>query len=199
MSFIHSSFFKYIKNLLIGVGAAVVMLGALFKLESWPYASEFLIAGLCTEAFIFLILGLLPPHKDYYWEKLYPGLDKYNSKIEPLALGEVGGEKMPGLNGEVVEERLGGMLSELQTMSRSMSSLKALQEVDFAETGDQIKKMGTFYSNLNEAMANINESIEDTKIYKEQLGALNKNLGSLNSVYGSVLNAMSNIRGPEAS
>ena len=79
MSFFKSKGFKYIKNLLIGVGAAVVLMGALFKLESWEGASQMLIIGLTVEAGIFLMLGLLGPEKDYYWEKLYPGLDDYSS------------------------------------------------------------------------------------------------------------------------
>ena len=63
MSFVKSKGFKYLKNLLIGVGAAVVLVGALFKLESWPYASEMLVLGLGTEALIFLVLGILGPEK----------------------------------------------------------------------------------------------------------------------------------------
>src|SRR5215210_2375494 len=66
---------KRIKNMIIGLGASVVLLGALFKLQHWPGASEMLVAGMCTEAFIFALLGILPPHKDYYWEKIYPELD----------------------------------------------------------------------------------------------------------------------------
>jgi len=193
MSFLKSKTFKYIKNLLIGVGAAVVLMGALFKLESWEGASEMLIIGLCVEAFIFLMLGILGPEKDYYWEKLYPGLDDYSSKISPLAAGPVGADT-PGLNGEVVEQQLGGMLNELQGMSKSLGSLKALQEVDFSSTGDQIKTMGNFYTRLNEAMADLSDSLEDTKAYKQQMTALNQNLGSLNNVYGNMLTAMSNIR-----
>ena len=192
MSFLKSKTFKYIKNLIIGIGAAVVLLGALFKLESWPYASEMLIAGLCTEAFIFAFLGLIGPEKDYYWEKLYPGLEDYNSKISPLTAGPVD-DAIPALNGEVVEQQLGGMLSELQGMSKSLGSLKALQEVDFSGTNDQMKAMSNFYTRMNEAMADLADSIEDTKAYKQQLSALNQNLGSLNSVYGNVLTAMSNI------
>ena len=68
MSFVKSKSFKYFKNLLIGVGAAIVLMGALFKLESWPYASEFLILGLSMEAIIFLMLGLLGPEPDFYWQ-----------------------------------------------------------------------------------------------------------------------------------
>ncbi len=189
MAFYKSPWFKYLKNFIIGVGAAIVMVGALFKIQSWEGGSEMLTAGLLTEAFLFLMLGVLPPDKDYYWEKLYPGLQNYDSKIQPLTAGDVGAST-PGLNGEVVEQQLGGMLSELQTMSASLVSLKSLQEVDFSSTGDQLKTMSNFYTRMNEAMATMNDSLEDTKRYQEQISALNRNLGSLNSVYGNVLSAM---------
>ncbi len=194
MSFIKSKGFKYIKNLVIGLGAAVVLVGALAKLLSHPLADLMLTVGLLTEAGIFAFLGIIGPDPDYYWNKLYPGLDNYNAKIQPLAAGPAAAEDLPGLNGQVVEQQLGGMLTELQGMSSSLGSLKALQEVDFSSTGDQIKTMGNFYSRMNEAMANISDSLEDTKNYKDQLTALNQNLGSLNSVYGNILSAMGNIR-----
>ncbi len=192
MSFVKTKGFKYIKNLLIGAGAAVVLMGALFKLESWEGASEMLIIGLSVEAMIFLFLGIIGPEKDYYWEKLYPGLDDYHSRIAPLTEGEVGAAP-PAINGEVVEQQLGGMLNELQSMSSSLGSLKSLQEVDFSDTGKQLETMNNFYTRMNEAMANLSDSLEDTAKYKEQLSSLNQNLGSLNSVYGNVLAAMSNI------
>lgn len=192
MSFLKSKWFKYLKNLLIGAGAAVVLMGALFKLESLPGASMMLTIGLCIEAFIFLFLGLIGPEPDYYWDKLYPGLSDYHSNIAPITEGGTA-TKTPGLNGEVVEQQLGGMLNELQGMSSSLGSLKALQEVDFSQTSDQMKTMGNFYTRMNEAMGTLNDSLEDTKQYSEQLSALNKNLGSLNNVYGNVLSAMSNI------
>ena len=204
MSFLKTKTFKYLKNLIIGVGAGIVLLGALFKILSWEYANEMLMAGMFTEAFIFVFLGVIGPEKDYYWEKLYPGLDKYNSNIAPLTAGPVGSvstPQVPALNGEVVEQQLGGMLTELQSMSKSLSSLKALQEVDFSGTSDQIKTMSNFYSKLNEAMADLADSLEDTKQYKDQLSALNQNLGTLNNtysalnnVYGNVISAMSNVR-----
>ncbi len=191
-SFVKSKSFKYAKNLIIGVGAAVVLMGALFKLQSWPYASEMLIIGLSVEALIFLMLGVLGPDKDYYWEKLYPGLSDYESNIAPLTAGDLGEVAKP-LNADAVEANLSGMLEELKSMSTNLGSLKALQEIDFSGTSEQVKAMGNFYARINEAMADLQDSVEDTKAYKDQLAALNENLGSLNSVYGSVLNAMSNI------
>lgn len=201
MSFIKSKGFKYLKNLIIGLGAAVVLLGALFKILSWPYANEMLMAGMFTEAFIFAMLGIIPPEKDYYWEKLYPGIDSYSGNVTPLTPSGVSQPaNVPALNGEVVEQQLGGMLTELQTMSRSMSSLKALQEVDFSGTKDQLQAMSNFYSKLNEAMADLSDSVEETKQYKDQLHELNTNIGrlnqtysSLNNVYGNVVSAMSNV------
>lgn len=194
MSVFKTKSFKYVKNLIIGVGAAVVLLGALFKLESWEGASEMLIVGLFTEAFIFLMLGLLGPEPDYYWHKLYPGLEDYNSRIAPLTAGPT--NNMPDvapLHGDVVERQLGGMLTELQSMSKSLGALKALQEVDFSGTQEQVKSMSNFYTKMNEAMSDMAKSAEDVRAYKDQLSALNKNLGSLNTVYGNMLTAMSNI------
>jgi hypothetical protein len=194
MSFVKSKGFKYLKNLIIGVGAAIVLMGALFKIESWPYASEMLILGLTVEAGLFLMLGILGPEPDYYWDKIIPGLADYNSKLGPVnfAGGGAAQPQLPSLNGEVVENRLGGMLSELQSMSKSLGSLKSLQEVDFSGTQEQIKGMNNFYSKMTEAMANMSDAMEDTKMYKEQMSALNKNLGSLNAVYGGMLSAMNN-------
>ncbi|MCS6929847.1 MAG: gliding motility protein GldL [Saprospiraceae bacterium] len=191
-SFVKSKPFKYFKNLIIGVGASIVLLGALFKLESWEYASEMLIVGLSVEAVIFLFLGIIGPEPDYYWHKLYPGLDDYNSRIQPLTSGPNVPEVAP-LHGDVVERQLGGMLTELQSMSKSLAALKALQEVDFSGTQEQIKTMTNFYSKMNEAMADMARSAEDVRQYKDQLAALNKNLMSLNTVYGNMLAAMANI------
>jgi hypothetical protein len=193
MSFVKTKSFKYLKNLFIGLGAATVLMGALFKLESWEGASEMLIIGLTVEAFIFLLLGLLGPEPDYYWDKLYPGLNDYHSQIAPLTAGPQADMGVP-IHGDVIEAQLGGMLTELQSMSKNLSSLKALQEVDFSGTSEQIKTMNNFYAKLNEAMADLSDSLEDTKSYKDQISDLNKNLSGLNNVYGGMLNAMAPFR-----
>lgn len=187
MSILKSKGFKYFKNLVIGLGAAAVMMGALGKINSEPWGGTMITIGLITEACLFAFLGLIGPEKDYYWEKLYPGLDKYNTSIAPLSAGGAGASR--ALDADAVENRLGGMLSELQGMSKSLGSLKALQEVDFSETSKQLQGMNNFYGRMQEAMQNINDSVDDTKAYKDQMSALNKNLTSLNGVYGNILNA----------
>lgn len=215
MSFIHSAGFAYIKNLIIGVGASIVLIGALFKIQSWPGASEMLMVGLLTEAGLFIMLGLLPPHKDYYWEKLYPGLDQHGGHIDNpdgggakfdgealnRSLAKIG-EGINGLNNlsfdtsslenqnKTMIDAQAKMVSELQTMAKSMSSLQALQNADFKEIENLTKGAGKFASALNDAITSISESLEDTKVYREQLAQLNNNMQALNGVYGGVLAAM---------
>jgi len=195
MSILKSKGFKYFKNLIIGVGAAAVMAGALYKIQSWEMPViggqkfDLLTIGLIVEAVIFLFLGLIGPDKDYYWDKLYPGLDNYTSNISPLTAGPTGAVAGRSLDADAVESNLGGMLTELQGMSKSLGSLKALQEVDFSETGDQIKSMNNFYTQMNTAMEQLSNTVEDTKLYADQMQSLNKNLSSLNGVYGNVLGA----------
>lgn len=190
MSFVKSKGFKYFKNLVIGLGASIVMLGALGKINSYSWGGMAITAGLITEAVLFGFLGIIGPEKDYYWEKLYPGLDNYNANLSPLTAGEMGSSaSLRPLDADIVENKLGGMLDELQDMSKSLGSLRALQEVDFSETSEQLKTMHNFYSRMTEAMATLNETVEDTKLYKEQMATLNQNLSSLNGVYGNVLSA----------
>jgi len=198
MAFTKSPAFKYFKNFVIGVGAAIVMLGALYKIQSWEMPMngklDLLTIGLGVEAGLFLLIGILGPEPDYYWDKLYPGLNKYDGDVVPLASGG-GMAPVAALNGEVVEQQLGGMLTELQTMSKSMSSLKALQDADFSGTGEQVRQMGNFYAKLNEAMADLAATADETKAYKANMKSLNGNLNTLNSVYGNMISAM---RGPNA-
>lgn len=193
MAFYKSNWFKYLKNLIIGVGASLVMIGALGKINSEPWGGIAITIGLVTEAFLFLILGLLPPEKDYYWDKLYPGLGDYTANLQPVAgMKSNGASTVKQLDGEKVEAQLTGMLDELRGMSKSLGSLRALQEVDFSSTAQQVKTMNNFYTKLNEAMAELTDTVDDTKEYREHITSLNRNLGTLNTVYGNMLHAMSN-------
>lgn len=193
MAFYKSNWFKYLKNLIIGVGASLVMIGALGKINSEPWGGIAITIGLVTEAILFLMLGLLPPEKDYYWDKLYPGLGDYSANLSPISgITSNGASTAKQLDGEKVEAQLAGMLDELRGMSKSLGSLKALQEVDFSHTSQQVKTMNNFYTKLNEAMAELSDTVDDTKEYREQITSLNRNLGGLNTVYGNMLHAMSN-------
>ena len=78
MSFINnlvrSKTYKTFMGYLYGWGAAVVIIGALFKIMHWPGANIMLIAGMGTETVIFFLSAFEPPHKEWDWSLVYPEL-----------------------------------------------------------------------------------------------------------------------------
>jgi gliding motility-associated protein GldL len=189
---------KRVKNVIIGIGAAVVMMGALFKLESWPGASAMLIVGLSVEAFIFALQGILPPHKDYYWEKIYPELD-----ISPEVEGESEGhyakkgsiteqldEMLENANVESkLIERLGHNLGRL---GDNIEKLAEIGEVSLAtneyaaktrEATVALSQMKEAYTGATESIRALANSTSDAQNFHTQMQLVTKNLASLNSIY----------------
>lgn len=71
---LHSRGWRTFMGRMYGWGAAVVIIGILFKLEHWPYADYFLISGLITEAIIFFLYAFEPSPEEYDWSLVYPEL-----------------------------------------------------------------------------------------------------------------------------
>ena len=77
-------------NVVYGLGAAVVILGALFKLQGWPGANFMLIAGLGTEALIFTLSAFDPPSKhEWDWSKVYPALGTGSEGTSASQVGNI--------------------------------------------------------------------------------------------------------------
>jgi len=75
---------KNVVNIIYSAGASVVIIGALFKILHWPGASQVLMIGMFTEAFLFLIGTLEHPHPEFHWENVFPQLLEYGTKPELL-------------------------------------------------------------------------------------------------------------------
>jgi gliding motility-associated protein GldL len=199
---------KYIKNLIIGLGASVVLIGALAKLQHWSFAGPALIIGMSVEAFIFAILGILPPHRDYYWEKYYPGLDenphveayKKGIKFQPTPIAGIGG------NNSSATAHLDKMLEE---SNMNPANIKKLGDnfMKFGETVNQVKDISHIASATNDyaskakeatsalgqmkdtflgataTLASFNNAADETSKFHSQVTTLTKNLGSLNQIY----------------
>lgn len=71
---------KKYENLIYGVGAAIVILGALFKIQHWPYGSEILTLGMVIEAGIFLFSALTPAEVEGGYVHV-PNLEAYNNQL----------------------------------------------------------------------------------------------------------------------
>lgn len=201
-AFFETERFKRIKNLIIGVGASIVLVGALFKILHWDGADIMLMVGMFTEAFIFLFLGVTPPHRDYYWEKVYPDLHispeveearsgKKANKLEPKESVTKQLDKM--LEDAKVEpimiERLGENLKKLGDNIEKLSTVQdaALHTNEYSdrikEASVAVDDMREAYENAAKAMEQITNSSVDTTKYHEQVQIVTKNLSQLNAIY----------------
>jgi gliding motility-associated protein GldL len=78
----------------------------------------------------------------------------------------------------------------LQVMTKNLSSLNTIYELELQDTNNHLKVMNTFYSNLANASQSMAQSVDDAKKTQEQIGILARNLSSLNAIYGNMLSAM---------
>lgn len=201
---------KYIKNAIMGLGASMVLLGALFKIMHWPGAGIMLSIGMFVEVFLFAFIGLLPPHKDYYWERYYPNLDE-NPEIEAAKKGlkhlEVAPISLGGGSGSSNSTAaLDKMLDEanldpanikklgesFQKFSKSVEEIKDMSSVtsstaEFSESAKaaatELTKLKDTYSGAVATMTSFNDAAESTGQFHNQVQVLSKNLGTLNQIY----------------
>ena len=83
-----------------------------------------------------------------------------------------------------------GFHEQVQGLTKNLSSLNTIYEMELKEANNHLKSLNNFYGKLNEASATMMASVDDATKAKEQIGALANNLGKLNSVYGNMLSAM---------
>jgi gliding motility-associated protein GldL len=188
---------------LYGIGAAVVIVGALFKIEHLPGASLMLSVGLGTEAVIFLFSAFEPIHEDPNWELVYPELalghsDELDHEVLPLARG--------GRGGSGVTEHLDKMLEEAKIdsalLDRLGDGMRALGDnaAQLKGVTSAVVATDSYVSSLNSAaekVSTLSESYEKASVaisgmtaaqaggesFGEQMQKVSKNLGSLNNIY----------------
>lgn len=158
-----------ILNMVYSLGASVVILGALFKINHWAVGpldgSAVLAIGLITEALIFIIFAFDPPKGEYEWERAYPELldgstaVKSNKKNALVATGDA----------EVsLSNKLDKMLADAKLDASLMSRLR-----------DGI-------DNFSHAVADINRSVDAssaTQAYGDQLALAANHMEGLNALY----------------
>lgn len=268
-SFLESRPFKLFMKYLYGLGAAVVIMGALFKIMHWPFASEMLIAGMGTEVVVFFVSAFEPLHEELDWSKVYPQLAEGNdadfqdtflqddgvsgeqaaalaakglkdieltpdlfeslsgsleglkdnvsklSKIEDATVAtneystsvRSATQKMNQLNDgytstvdamSSLSSSVGGAAEqanayhiEVQRVTKNLSSLNAVYEMELSDAQQHIQTINKFYESLGSAMSNMMDASKDAQTYRNEVATLTKNLKDLNTIYGGMLSAMS--------
>jgi len=210
-SFFESKKFKTTMNFVYGIGAAVVIVGALFKILHLKGADIMLSVGLLTEAGIFVISAFEPVHMDPDWSLVYPELAGADPSEGKKKTGSVSQQLDSMLSqakiGPELIESLGNGLTSLSNNVKDMGTLSnaAVATTEYAESASKAAKnmnsiadstamvsdsMGNFSAGLQGALTNINSTEAATAEFAGELSKLNRNLSNLNSIYGNMLSAM---------
>jgi gliding motility-associated protein GldL len=207
---------KKAMNFAYGMGAAVVIVGALFKIihfEIGPLTGNVMLTiGLVTEAVIFALSAFEPVDNEIDWSLVYPelagGEAKPKSKKEDpaeaqgllsqkldnmLKEAKIDGELMASL-GNSIKNFEGAAKSISPTVDAMAGQKKYAEEMGKAAT--QMEALNGLYQvQLQSAERNAqinNEVAENNLKLKDQMQSLTSNLSTLNNVYGGMLSAMSN-------
>lgn len=206
--------YKKAMNFVYGMGAAVVIIGALFKIQHFSFGfltgGLMLSIGLGVEAIIFGISAFDTPEDELDWARVYPELSE-----EGLFAEE--GQKNIGADG-MLSQKLDNLLQEakidvslMESLGTSMQNFHSAAEGLSAASGSvastnkyneevskaalQMESLNSLYKvqveNSSKQAELNNEVVENTEKLKEQMEALANNLSSLNGVYGGMLSAMS--------
>jgi gliding motility-associated protein GldL len=79
---------------------------------------------------------------------------------------------------------------QMQVMTKNLSSLNTMYEMELQEGNNHIKKLNEAFGKLSETSATMAATSEDAKKMQAQVSGLAGNLARLNSVYGNMLSAM---------
>ena len=203
---------KKFMNMAYGLGASIVIIGALFKIihfEIGPLTGNVMLTiGLVTEAIIFALSAFEPVDDDLDWALVYPELagGKMSGKKEKskdaegllskkldelLKEAQIDGELMASL-GDSIKNFEGAAKNMTPTVDSLNATKKYSEEMSLAAA--QMESLNSLYKvqleSVNRQSSINEESIENAAKLKEQMQSLASNLSSLNGVYGGMLNAM---------
>ncbi|HAW19202.1 MAG TPA: gliding motility protein GldL [Flavobacteriales bacterium] len=193
---------------LYGIGAAVVIIGALFKIMHWPFSGPLLVVGLSTEAVIFFFSAFEPMHAEPKWELVYPELaeheeDGEHEEEDDTMIDEATAsvnEDLPvteQLDNLLEEAKIGPELIEslgsgLRSLSDNASKMSDISDASVAtneyvtnvrSAATSVSTLSENYSRASESLASISLSAEDGSNYASELKAVSAKLTELNSIY----------------
>lgn len=186
--------FKKVMHMSTCLGAAVVILGALFKIMHWPGSGPMLIVGLGTEAILFALFASDIPHEEYDWSLAYPELGGMGADHEE------GGNDLPISNqldnlledakiGPALIESLGNGMRSLSETAGKMSDISnatvATNEyVDSVKTASKnVSHLADSYSKAADSLSSLANSNDAGNSIGQSLTSVSKNLSALNATY----------------
>ena len=195
---------KLFMSKLYGFGAAIVIIGAMFKIMHWPGAGPMLVIGLSTEALIFIFSAFEPIHEDPNWELVYPELGLgHNDDLDhdAIAMSSSRGKKDEGIAGHLDKmleeakidsqliERLGEGMRSLGENAMQLTAVTAPAAAtdtyvnSLQAASEKVSTLTDAYSRASSSIAGLTADAADGESFGEQMQKVSKNLSALNNVY----------------
>jgi len=181
---------RVLLNYAYSFGAAIVILGALFKIMHWNGANIMLIAGMGTEVVIFIISGFEPQfvERHYDWERVCPELEHEGPAKKPLtqqldqalSTAKVGPELLASLGKGF--NNLNDTVSKLNDITEASVAANDFSK-NAKSAASQISSFAQAAATATTAVGQIGSGAEHTKVYHEQVQTMVKNLSQLNAIY----------------
>lgn len=181
---------------LYGFGAAIVIVGALFKIQHWPGAGIMLTIGLTTEAIIFFFSAFEPIHEEIDWSLVYPELAGLHGEDDTKAIEDETSatetlDKMleDAKIGPELIQSLGDGMRNLSDTTKQMSdisnaSLATNEYVDSVKSASKnVNSLSETYTKAAQSLTGLASSSEESGNVGEQLQKVSKNLSALNASY----------------
>lgn len=182
-----------------GIGAAVVIIGALFKIQHWPGADIMLIAGLGTEAIIFFLSAFQPQPHDPDWARVYPQLadDYVGDALIPATASNNNTSVTKELDkmmrdADITPDTINTLGLGLNRLSETAAQMADLSQATAATNeygirvkaaGDELGRITEAYSTTADALTKMAAATGDAQEYHNQVQSMTRNLGALNAVY----------------
>lgn len=192
-------FYSKLMPKIYGIGASIVIVGALFKIQHYPFAGLLLGVGLGVEAVIFFLSAFEPKGHEPDWSKVYPELaDDYEG---PVATRRISDNQETGLtkkldhmleSAKVGPELIDSLGKGMRNLSESVSQMTTISSASIAtdeytknvrEASKSLIDMNRSYGSTITALTEMSNVSKDAQQYHAQVQTVTKNLGALNAVY----------------
>ncbi len=167
-------------NFAYSIGAAIVILGAMFKLLHFPFGNELLFIGMVTEVIVFTLSAFDTPIRDYNWDRVFPALTSDNlEKQEKKDLGDY--PLQPNQTSQLNQTSLTNQTSHKNQTQLNNTNQPYRHSSEFLGANIDLSPQADEYAKQMESLKNETEKMA-------------QQLKELNEVYARMLNAMSTNR-----
>jgi len=198
---VQSSGWKNFISKLYGLGASIVIIGALFKIQHWPLAGPMLTVGLLTEAVIFFFSAFEPLHEEIDWSLVYPELagipedetaevHAHGVQHGAVTAGGGGGGGYGGGAGAVALAKFDEMLEKAE-ISPDLFQKLGVGMKKLSETTANMSVMGDVSAASNKYMNTINTANDSLSKLSESYQATTKAISDTGATYRNMAESLS--------